>query len=206
MTRQSNLIEIQKRLTVLEGGLMKFSILCALLSICFLVQNAKSQEYQCYKEIHFLEDTLNITLVSLSYCDCLETVPGDGFVLYSSNFILNESSVLWGKTTLDNSKNKYFLADIDDDTVDELFTLFLDVSNFWGYVHRFTIDSNYSVHLQTLKLPHMLIMDDKPLEELLRINPDKSITLLSRIYESKRSVTIYYDDKNDSLSLIETTP
>lgn len=185
---------------------MRFSSLCALLSICFLVQNAKSQEYHCYKEIHSLKDTLNITLISLSYCDCLETVPGDGFVLYSSNLVHNESNILWGKTTLDNSKNKYFLADIDDDNVNELFTLFLDVSNIWGYVHRFTIDSNFSVKLQTIKLPYMLVQVDKPLGELLKINPDKSITLLGETYESKNYLTIYYDNKNDSLFLIETAP
>lgn len=182
----------------------QFYYLVVLYALSFKVVVA--DEYECYKEIFTVQDTLNIILVSTSYCDCLEAVPGDGFVLYSSNYVHNELNVLWGKTTIDNSKNKYFLANIDDDKISELLTLYLDESNIWGYVHRFTVDTNYQVTLQTLELPFMIIVDDKPIDKLLRINSDKSITILGKTYESANNLTVYYDEKNDSLSLKETDP
>ena len=176
-----------------------------------IASQGHTEEYKCYSEIYSIKDTLEIVLISANHCpDPDRSFPFGGFLIYYGAF--NEySKVLWGESwTVSGPTTDYFYWDFDSDGINEVLTLFSDVGLMFGYVHRFKIDSNYSVSIRSFEFSQILI-EDVPLSDILRINDDQSITIIGgisawdeekkMIYSIHDNPTIYYDVKGDSLAI-----
>jgi hypothetical protein len=156
-------------------------------------------EQECYKVIHTSTKGISLSLVSLEFCECQWA--GTGFIMEQirSDY---EWQVLWGCGEDVQSHSEYVFHDIDGDGHNEIFTLFMDESNVWGFAHRYRIDSLGYFILQTLKLPYV-VTDEIRLGGRYSVNSDHSFSLLGKTYLGLDSITVIYDNESDSIKLKE---
>jgi hypothetical protein len=136
-------------------------------------------------------------LVSLESCECQWA--GAGFIIEQITCD-NEWQVLWGYGEDVQSHSEYVLHDIDGDGNNEIFTLFKDESDVWGFAHRYRMDSLGYFILQTLELPYV-VTDEIRLGGHYSINSDGTFSLLGQTYSGLDNITIIYDNEGDSIIL-----
>ena len=130
------------------------SILLACCSATALLQVLGADTTGCYVDV-CSQGNVTLTLYNRTNCQCA-IFDGLGFVIMSELAGNEVTHVLWGEASVDATDTYYDTLDMDGDGLNELLTGFASENTFWGYMHRFAIDSLNIVNITTVQVPDSL--------------------------------------------------
>lgn len=176
-------------------SVLLYTLILLLLNSASCLSREQERDSPCVVEVYSSSDSVLIYLIIPDSCN----LPYQGFEIVKLHYWTGWE-VLWGRGETEECSTRYYLLDLDEDGRDEIFTLFEDENNIWGYVHRYQLLDQGGVALQTLPIPFILT-DDVLYRDRCSINVNGTFTLLGETYEGDEHLTVYYDADGDSLAL-----
>ncbi|MDH4158271.1 MAG: hypothetical protein OEW00_13455 [candidate division Zixibacteria bacterium] len=141
---------------------------------------------------------VSIKLYDRSACE-YSIFDGNGFVLLRCLRGNEITELIWGEASIDAEDTDYRIVDLNHDGVNEVLTLYSFCTTFWGYMHRFPLDSLGNVTIETVTIPDSIssLIDFNGRVEVI----DDEIVIYGGPVDSRRRVVIKYNPDSDSIEI-----